>query len=73
MELAQWLTSKSVKRMMYLSEETNEDLVSIRESLLELKTKWESDIDIKQIHKQYQNELTCKRKEEEQEKEKQEK
>ena len=52
--------------MIFVSKETDEDLVSIKESLLELKTSWDSDIDIKQIRKQYQNELNHKRKEEEQ-------
>ena len=61
MELAQWLTSKSVERMMFLSEETNENLVRIKESLLELKMNWESDIDIKHIRKQYQNEQAHKK------------
>jgi hypothetical protein len=66
MELAQWLTSKSVKCMIFLSEETNENLVRIKESLLELKTNWDSDIDIEQIHNQHQNEQAHKRKEDEQ-------
>ncbi len=53
MELAKWLTSKSVKHMMFLSKETNEDLVIIKDSLLELKMNWDSDIDIQDICKQY--------------------
>ncbi len=59
--------------MMFLSDKTNENLMRIKESLLDLKTNWDSDINIEQIRKQYKNEQARKRKEEEQEKEKQEK
>ncbi len=38
MDLAQWLTSKSVKCMMFLSDKTNKNLVRFKESLLDLKT-----------------------------------
>ena len=77
MELAQWLTSKSIERVIILGNETEQNLVEIKNSLLKWKSKWDTDIDIEEIHTQYQDELTriqeeAKREEERAKKEKEE-
>ena len=58
---------------MILSNETEQELVNIKDSLLLLKPKWDTDIDIEVIHRQYQNELTRKKEEEKKEKEREKK
>ena len=77
MELAQWLTSKSIERVIILGNETEQNLVEIKNSLLKWKSKWDTDIDIEEINTQHQDELTrieeeAKREEERAKKEKEE-